>query len=149
MSPSDREKIVLTASRVDENDGVFVGDNDRRKNSGAFITVADLYHIINDAVSTSVKEAMDLHSVQCPIPIEAKCEVSHIFGVVKDIGGGSIERGAEELRKNAGFVTGLRKRVHSAADKVMMIIIGVVSVGMLTALWYGIKHHLHIPDIGE
>jgi hypothetical protein len=143
MSQGDKRESFLRFEQLKEagekGAEYYVGVNERRKSGGtSYVSVSDLYGLINSAV----EEALARHTINCPIPADAKAEIGHLIGVVKDMGGGNVGKGAEEVRSNAKFVRMLRERSHSAADKILMIVLSLIVTGGAFATWVGIKHYL-------
>ena len=96
--------------------------------------------LITEAVVIALKESC----TACPLPLEAREEVTHAFGMVKDIGDNSVRKGIETIRYNHEFVIVIRKAAGKLANKVFMTIIGVALTGLGAAIFLGVKAWIKI-----
>ena len=103
---------------------------------------------VNPAVATqlkailrdSIKEVLsETNCVVCPIPGEARTEIGHLTGMIRDIGSGDISRGIEVMRDNSRVVkkwARLEQRVGGWVLKsvvlfMMAVLLGATVVGLI------------------
>jgi len=101
---------------------------------GTQITKLQLEEIISSAVVKVIEK-----KCRFPISDEQANEAPHLFGMLKDIGGGDVSKGVEESRKNHVYVAKIRAKSDKFSTAVFMIIIATVTGGFLKACWMGIK----------
>lgn len=93
---------------------------------------------------TKALEARQDHCHHCPIPLEARRELGHIFGVVSDLGGGDIAngailKGAEVIRANHKYVIKLQQVNNRIKDYITNAVIVTVVSAIGTILYLGFK----------
>jgi hypothetical protein len=71
-------------------------------------------------------------------PEEAE-ELGHYWGMVRDIGEGDRRRGIETMRENHIAFLRTRRLGQKLRDHACFIFIGLITAGLLTTLWQGIK----------
>jgi hypothetical protein len=103
-------------------------------------TENEIKEILKDSFKSALKE-VDCQII-CPIPENARSEVGHMTGMIRDIGSGDLERGIETIRDNHKFI----KRWHLTEQKVgswvlKAVVVFVMGV-MLTATWFGLTGRL-------
>lgn len=84
----------------------------------------------------------------CRFPMVTDAEVPHVghyLGMLRDLGGDSVSKGIETIRKNHEWLSSLRDSSSRAGSTVFLIIVGTVVTGALTALWLGFKHLVGKP----
>lgn len=113
---------------VDSHPLLFQNDD------GTLITKAQL----EDIISSSVAKANE-KKCRFPISDENANEAPHLFGMLKDIGGGDVSKGVEESRKNHIYVAKIRAKSDKFSTAVFMILIATITGGFLKACWMGIK----------
>jgi hypothetical protein len=82
------------------------------------------------------------HPVICPIPAEAAGEISHFFGMVKDVGKGDMRQGVENIRGYFRAVEGFNSMSKRIGTWVARTVVGTIVITVLTMLALGIKQTL-------
>jgi hypothetical protein len=91
---------------------------------------------LRDIVTQAVVEAM----VQQSDKDEKKIKDNlHLFGMLEDIGDGDSAKGIEAIRANHKWVGKLRKKGESVGTAIIVIVLGAICTGILSACWAGIK----------
>ena len=108
--------------------------------------------IVAETVADAVAEAMDEASEQlveqltspCPCDIgpEAKAEMGHLMGMVRDLGRGDTATGVERMRESLTFVPRLMRLRDRIGTWVLSAAIVVLTGGLLTLLWQGLTLRL-------
>lgn len=94
----------------------------------------DLKNLISDAVNAGLGS----YQISCPVPEEIQKQMSHTFGMVKDIGGdGTIEKGIELIRSNHTFTRKLRDITEKVTIKVIMTLVVALLTSMGGLLYLG------------
>jgi hypothetical protein len=94
---------------------------------------------IQKLLTDSVNKAMSECSGVCPIPVKAREEISHAFGMIQDVGEGSIRTGVETIRSNHQFTSVVRKTVNKVANKVFITLVLLTLSGLGGVFYLGFK----------
>lgn len=94
---------------------------------------------IEEAVGNAFKYHFE-HKCRFPFNDEQVQETGHIMGMAKDIGGGDLSLGIEEMRTNHKFMKTIRRRSDKIGMIVMGVIVTIITGGAIKALWEGAKH---------
>jgi len=98
---------------------------------------------VTSQVERDIKELKEL--MEAMVTANRECSTGcrdsapHIFGVLKDVGGGDIGSGVEELRETYRYVKRLRKLNDNIGDYITKSVIVILLSGLLAALWAGFK----------
>ena len=101
----------------------------------------ELTVLLKDVISEVVSVEFEKMHV-CPIPKDKADEISHMLGVIVDVGDGDLRKGVENIREHHTFIKGLiatrsrMTRVISAS-----VIVSLVSA-FLAMLIFAIKESL-------
>lgn len=71
----------------------------------------------------------------CGLSTEARNEMSHFMGMVRDIGEGDHARGIEDMRENIKYFSRFRRR----GEKIGLAIVSFVSISVVGAAIYLIR----------
>ena len=93
-----------------------------------------LKDVISQVVSVEFKKQ---HT--CPIPKDKADEISHMLGVIVDVGDGDLRKGVENIREHHIFIRGLIA-TRSRMTKIISasVIVSLVSA-FIALMWFAIK----------
>ncbi len=78
----------------------------------------------------------------CGLSDKSRKEMSHLVGLLQDVGEGSLPRGLEHLRETIKTHLARRRSIDRAGMAMATILIGALTSAGLAALWLGLQHHL-------
>lgn len=93
---------------------------------------------ISDAVAEGVKQGIETASTSgcaCNLSDDARKEMGHYFGMVKDVGGGDYSAGVEVLRENHKLLAKFR----ATSQKVGGVIVMSICAAVIGGIGWGIK----------
>jgi hypothetical protein len=96
-------------------------------------TNAETKQMIKEAVMEAMKEGSCV--VSCPLSVDAQKEVTHFFGMVKDIGCGDTRKGVENMRDVLKFVPSLMRVRNNIGNIVLGVVVTSLAAGVLAAIW--------------
>ena len=99
------------------------------------VSPEQLKTIVADAVKSGLTDC-----VTCPIPLDMHQEVGHIFGMMRDVGDGNVERGVEVVRHNHEYVAGLRAMTKTLFNKAFMAVVALGLAAVGGAMFLGVQH---------
>jgi len=76
----------------------------------------------------------------CPIPEEARQELIHFFGMIKDVGEGQMSSGVEAIRQNHLFTFSARSVLKKTANKIYYTLLIALLSGIGGLVYLGIQH---------
>ncbi|MBC2741599.1 MAG: hypothetical protein HGJ93_00740 [Desulfosarcina sp.] len=94
---------------------------------------------MSNIVATAVVAALQNGNCICNLSPEAQSELSHMMGMVKDIGNGKYANGIEVMRENNQIFTRFRARVDRLAQGIAWLIVASIVGGGIWLLSEGCK----------
>jgi hypothetical protein len=110
--------------------------------------------LVSEVIVDALREASAPH---CNLTVEQKSELSHLMGLLRDIGDGDIAAGIEVLRSlvkvapnseralNHQYITSWREGTSSVKKCIVRTAVGVVVVGVLGYIWAVLTGKISIP----
>lgn len=93
------------------------------------LTVVQLEEIIERAAVRGAEKA--LHQCRFQFEDQEVRQIEHVVGMVKDLGNGSIDRGAEVIRKHHDWVGKRMKLSDLVGSKFILTIVGSLTVAVI------------------
>jgi len=101
------------------------------------MTDEDIKRLVKEAVKEALSDGCPVRS--CPITAEAGKEIGHFFGMIKDVGGGNMSKGVEELRGALRETKNFRDFWNNVTLWVSRSIIVTIIGAIFALLFFGIK----------
>jgi len=99
---------------------------------------------VADAVTDAVEQSLDKFTSPCACDItpEARTEMGHLMGMVRDLGRGDTARGVESMRESLKFVPALMHLRNRIGTWVLSAAIAALTGGLLALVWQGLTLRL-------
>ncbi len=113
------------------------------------MTPSEINAMVAEAIRVTLPDALAaaLRQHQCRLDIsdDAAEEVSHVMGMLKDVGSGDYARGIESVRENHKWLRNLREKSNKLTMAAILMILAALVTGSVAALWQGIKFAIVAP----